>query len=91
MADPQTLIDRGVVTYRQLDHWCRRGYLHPKDPLPGSGNQRDWTADELRVAERMARLRRAGLDLEIAADLARSGEWPVSIGPGLTLMLEEVA
>lgn len=91
MADPQALIDRGVVTYRQLDHWARRGFLHPEMDGDGSGYPRTWSADELRVAERMARLRRAGLDLEIAADLARSSEWPVTIGPGLTLMLEEVA
>jgi len=91
MADAHTLVDSGLVSYRRLDHWVRRGYLHPADAAPGSGYSRDWSADELRVAARMARLVNAGLRPDVAAVWARCSQWPVDLAPGVTLVLSEVA
>jgi len=62
------------VTYRQLDHWCRRGYLHPANGHPGSGNRRTWTDSELAVAHRMAQHVRNGMYPRAAAQLARQEE-----------------
>lgn len=60
------------VTYRQLDHWTRAGYLHPTNgETPGSGKPRDWPADELRVAGIIAELRALGVELPVAARWAR--------------------
>lgn len=58
-------------TYRQLDYWVRRGYLHPVGGV-GHGNPRDWPLSELRVARAMAVLTEAGLTVKAAHDIARS-------------------
>jgi transposase-like protein len=60
------------VSYRQLDYWCRRGYLRPITP-GGSGNPRRWPEAELEVARRMATLVRSGYQAAAAAQLARLG------------------
>jgi DNA-binding transcriptional MerR regulator len=62
------------ITYRQLDHWIRRGHLHPDNATAGSGIAREWSNDELAVAVRMARLVKAGLSPEHAARAAREGD-----------------
>lgn len=60
------------ISYRQLDHWCRRGYLHPDHP--GSyGVARHWTVDEVAVLVDMAQLVRLGFTARAAARLARDG------------------
>lgn len=30
------------LTYRQLDHWCRRGLIAPEVAADGSGTHRRW-------------------------------------------------
>jgi hypothetical protein len=60
------------ATFRQLDHWSRRGWLHPIGGI-GTGYSRDWPADEVRVAKVMARLVNAGVSPEAAARAARCG------------------
>lgn len=66
------LVEAGIATYRQLDHWVRRGHLRLHDPLPGSGKVRLWPEAEVRVADRIARLVAAGVDLDNAARIARA-------------------
>ena len=61
------------VSYRQVDHWVRRGWLRPDNPHGGPGSVRQWTNDELDVAVRMAQLVKAGLAPEVAAKAAREG------------------
>lgn len=39
------------ISYRQLDYWCRNGTLAPK--LPGSGQSRSWTFEEIVVMSRL--------------------------------------
>jgi hypothetical protein len=49
------------LTYRQLDHWTRKGYLTPSlAPGDGSGNRRRWSHQDVQTARRLmsvARLR----------------------------------
>lgn len=76
------------VTYRQLDYWAKRGFLRPgrenPDKPSGTGNFRDWPAEELRVAEDIGRLRRAGLALPAAERKARQGREAVEAFLALT-------
>lgn len=83
------VLKRGL-TYRQLDHWTRRGWLRPAH-IGGTGNARVWSAAELQIADLMRRLTRAGLTPEVAAKAARShqeGRLLVTIGPGLVLAID---
>lgn len=59
------------ATYRQLDHWTRRGYLRPAEPTPGTGVPRSWPPQEVEVARVMARLVTAGVVPDRAAAVAR--------------------
>lgn len=43
------------ATYRQLDYWCRHGYVTPAEAAAGSGTRRVWTmADVARVRDVLA-------------------------------------
>jgi DNA-binding transcriptional MerR regulator len=59
------------LTYRQLDHWSRVGYLRPEGNGRGSGSRRRWPAVEQRVARLMGRLTAAGMQADVAAVHAR--------------------
>lgn len=62
------------ISYRQLDHWTRLGYLHPVLRRgPGIGRPREWPEYELATAAAMGRLVRLGLSLELAHRVARRG------------------
>ena len=70
------------ITYRQMDYWARRGFLHPEG-FGGSGTGRKWPADEVQAARRMGRLTAAGLPLAWSAQFARNG-WPSGeLAPGI--------
>lgn len=58
------------ATYRQLDHWIRRGWL-TVDHTGGTGNRREWSSHEITIAALMVRLVNAGLRPEAAARVAR--------------------
>lgn len=75
-------------TYRQLDHWVRRGYLNPGNANAGTGNSRQWPAGELAVARLMYRLTKAGLTLEAAYRVARYGG---ELAAGIRVVIDEVA
>jgi DNA-binding transcriptional MerR regulator len=83
------VLKRGL-TYRQIDHWSRRGWLRPSAP-GGTGNARVWPQAELQIADLMRRLTRAGLAVEAAAQAARAhqeGRLLVKLGPGLVLAID---
>lgn len=61
---------RADISYRQLDNWVRRGHLKPIGG-EGIGNQRDFPAKEVTVAERMGALTRLGVTPELACAIAR--------------------
>jgi DNA-binding transcriptional MerR regulator len=67
------VLEKTGATYRMIDYWVRIGLLHPGNPLPGSGAQREWSAQELRVAKRMVELIRCGLTVHAAHHAARNG------------------
>jgi len=64
-------------TYRQLDHWCRRGYIRVRGWTPaggnrvGSGNDRRFDDQEVEVVTLMVRLVHAGFVPVKAAEVAR--------------------
>lgn len=75
------------ATYRQIDYWERRGYIHA-DPRPKgstSGTPRTWAAEELRVAREMALLVSVGVLPEAAHRAARHGGVLV---PGVRIVIE---
>jgi DNA-binding transcriptional MerR regulator len=59
------------ITYRQLDFWCRRGYLRPVTGGRGSGFPRWYPPEEVEVARCMVALIRDGVRVEVAAKRAR--------------------
>jgi hypothetical protein len=83
--DPRWL--QAGVTARMLDHWTRAELLVADDPAPGSGNHRSWPESEIAVAGRIVRLRRIGLALETAADVARLGWGEHTVAPGITIVV----
>ena len=72
------------MTYRQLDHWTRRGYLRADEPTPGSGHRRTWPPREVEVARTMARLVAAGMSPRQASEVARGES---RIGPGVYVVV----
>lgn len=57
------------VTYRQLDHWLRKGFVpdYERDPESGSGHPRFLTDEQVDFVVRLARLVHAGVDVSVAA------------------------
>jgi DNA-binding transcriptional MerR regulator len=86
-ADVAYITEYTGLTYRQLDYASRRGLLHPerqwKGRKWGSGSPRIWSTAELEVARTMGRLINAGLTLDAAHRIARSGESRAEIAPGV--------
>ena len=84
------------VTYRQLDHWTRKGYIRPKHRqgrYNGSGFPREWSDLELDVARTIARLVEIGFMVAPAAVLARrivvdQYEHEFELGDNFTLLLD---
>lgn len=74
------------ASYRQIDHWCRAGYLRPTNPDAGSGTARTFPPIELAVAARMVRLIRAGLTPAAAARVARGNH---DLAPGVRVLLDD--
>jgi hypothetical protein len=89
-----TLPDLGVLglSYRQLDHWTRKGWVRADDPTPGSGKRRTWDDHELAIAARMVRLIDAGFVVGKAAEIARwrtGYDTFLALGDGIHLLIYE--
>lgn len=81
------------ATYRRLDHWVSRGYVHPANRRASSGVPRRFTQFEARVFTLTVHLAvECGLIPEIAASAARtlleSGTGSIPLGEGVTLHVE---
>lgn len=75
------------VTYKELDHWTRRGVIRPSvAPARGSGSQRCWTFIDLIVIALVRKLRDAGVELEVAGFLGRQLQHP-SFSPHASVAL----
>lgn len=64
------LVRGAGITYRQFDHWIRRGYI--KGGTPGSGNARDLDETETAVLALMSTLVKSGMFPARAAQTART-------------------
>lgn len=67
---PEPFKDAGL-TYRQVDHWCKRGYLQPVRRGTGSGYPRRWPPVEITIGLRIVELVEEGFRLDVAARRAR--------------------
>lgn len=68
-----TLVRSGL-TFRQIDFWCKQGYLTPSNGKTGTGNARTFEPDQLRVALRMRDLVGVGMKPAYAHKLATGDE-----------------
>ena len=91
------MLDRTGISYRQLDHWTRKGWLQAADGTPGTGNMRRWKHDEWMVALVMSAMGQMGIRAEKAAPVARaavkfwtrSGEvYTTDMLPGLRMEID---
>ena len=91
-ADVAYVTEYTGLTYRQIDYAVKAGYLRPgrqwRGRKWGSGSPRIWPTAELEVARTMGRLTAAGLTLDAAHRIARSGE---SRAEMIVTLLNEVA
>lgn len=76
------------ITYRQLDYWCRSGWLRPYHASPGSGIRRFFPPAELEVARAMVLLIKAGVAPPVAARAARDA---AETGLAFGLLTDNVA
>ncbi|WP_289009121.1 MerR family transcriptional regulator [uncultured Thermomonospora sp.] len=83
------LADAAGITYRQLDNWCRSGYLNPHGG-EGTGKARDFPPGEVQVAILMGRLVHAGFTPEAAHTVARLHKpgQPMKLDDGITLTID---
>lgn len=72
------LAEHAGITYRQVDWWTRSGLIRPDNPDCGSGRHRRYPPEEVRAAERIAGLVRAGVHVQVAARIARGEQEPAT-------------
>lgn len=53
------------ITYRIVDYWDRTGVLTPARPAGGSGTQRGYTNDQVRIGRALRRLRLLGASVAV--------------------------
>ena len=85
------------ATYRQLDHWSRGGrILRPfQHATGGAGHPRRWSHQDAQVARCITGLTRLGIDLEVAARIARErdedGYARVQLSPHVEIIVQPEA
>jgi hypothetical protein len=75
------VVEMTGATFRQLDHWSRRGYVRPLNPTSGSGVQRQWSPLDIRVARALLSVSKLGTKSELifraaSAAIYRAGDKP---------------
>lgn len=73
------------LTYRQVNHWCRQGWLAPDNPWCGSGQRMTFPPEQVERAVTMWRLTEAGV-LASAAHRAVCNEG--HLGHGIRVLIE---
>lgn len=68
------LADELEITPRQLDHWCRRGFVPGQEVNPGSGRHREFGEAQVKHLRLMSVLVRHGFVPAKAAELIESGQ-----------------
>jgi hypothetical protein len=92
MSEPEfvglvELVRRAGITQRQADYWTRQQWIVARNPNCGHGYAREWIEEEVRVAEYMGRLVRAGVRADAAAVAARAGGR--LLDPGVRIVLDK--
>ena len=59
------------TTYKQIDRWAAARYIREEPREPGTGHRRAFRNGEIRIAQVMAALVKAGVSAPIAATAAR--------------------
>jgi DNA-binding transcriptional MerR regulator len=72
-VNSESVCVRAGITYRNLDYWCRAGYLPTSERHShlGSGYPRDFTEAEAEHVAALARLVKAGIRLDVASKALR--------------------
>lgn len=74
-VNSKQLMERAGITFRQLDHWAKMGYLVPLSRDSGSqGVPRYFPDSEVVVARRMKDLLGCGFTVPASARLARGDD-----------------
>ena len=80
------------LTYRELDHAVRQGWLTTSIPAGGGGTVRRYGRDDVRRARVYAVCRRLGLSAPLSATLAGQvlgGRRRFDLAPGVVLEIDE--
>ena len=59
------------VSYKRINTWATRGYLKEEPRFKGTGHRRTFRASEVRIAQVMAELVKAGVIPSVASKAAR--------------------
>ena len=84
------------ISYRQLDHWARSGFLAPSlsAALPGTGHRRRYSFADVVALRTAGELKRAGVSLQalrrVVAELQRLGDGPALAEARLVVDGEDV-
>jgi DNA-binding transcriptional MerR regulator len=80
------------ISYRQLDHWTRKGYITPFErDREGQGHEREYPEKQANKARWMGCLVKLGIDVSSAERIARlvvEGENKLYLGHGVTVIVE---
>ncbi len=76
-------------SYRQIDHWTRKGWLHA-DGGGSQGRPRRWPRRERDIAAMMHRMVAVGIPPELAHDVARAGG-DHEVAPGVWIAVTPAA
>jgi DNA-binding transcriptional MerR regulator len=84
-----------AISYRQIDHWCTKGWLVPigrQSQNPGSGKDREFSQEQADKARLMSCLVSLGFATERAEKIAHltvhKDAKRLYIGHGVTLLIE---
>lgn len=61
------------TTYREIDHWVRKGYVNASQPAKGSGHPRGFSVEDVIFAACVATLVRFGVRPNVAAVVMHNG------------------
>jgi hypothetical protein len=89
----QDVVNASGLTYRQIDHAVRRGWLKPDNPHgKGTDNGREWAYTEYEITIIAGNLYRRGFRIDSAIKIARirveKAENSIYLGYGVTIQIE---
>lgn len=87
MFRPSAIVHTTAASYRQVDFWCRQGYIFPDFPGDGPGTDRWFLGPSFEHARSVADLVMVGVKPRLAMLLAMNSF--VSVTPKLSLTLQE--